>query len=464
MKLALVGAGSSRLPLMLASVARTAREASIAEVALYDARPDRIQALLPVGKVLAAACGTLPRVRVCASADEALDGAGAAILTARPGFEEARARDERACLDRGVIGQETTGPAGFAFAARSIPVAIEVGRLAVARSPGCLLVVFMNPAGLVTQALHRAGIGNAVGVCDSASAAAEAVARRAGFAPPEVEIGVAGLNHLSWTLDVRAGDRDVLAEALEDEGFLRTTFPWFSPATLRDRGCIPNEYLVYYYRAADVLAAMRREALTRGEVLEREHAALFRDLGDLAARGATGEAVVRYAAYLTRRNDTYLDYARVGAPTEARGPVASVPEALEVLRASVGGYAEVAMDVLRAMRGGRSRRLVLNVPGGGVLAGLDPDDVVEVTCEVGPDGVRPLPGPWRLPADDARLVTRVKDYERLAIRAVFEGSLALAEDALAAHPLVPTRDLARALAEALLAGTLGPRSVPFRPE
>lgn len=449
MKLALIGAGSSRLPLMLASIARTAREASIAEVALYDVRPGRIGALLPVGKALAAECGFLPPVRVCESPDEALDGAGVAILTARPGFEEARARDERTCLDLGVIGQETTGPAGFAFAARSIPVAVGYARLALARSPGCLVVVFMNPAGMVTQALHRAGIENVVGVCDSAAAAAEAVARRAGLALSEVDVGVAGLNHLSWTLEVRAGDRALLREAMDDDGFLREAFPWFPPEFMRDRGCIPNEYLSYYYRAEEVLAAMRREPLTRGEVLEREHAALFSGLGDLAARGDTGEAVVRYAKYLTRRNDTYLGYARLEGPGDAKGPPASVAEAVSALRACVGGYAEVAMDVLRAMRGGRSRRMVLNVPGGNVLAGLDPDDVVEVTCDVRPGGVRPLDVPWALRPDDAHLVTRVKDYERLAIRAIAEGSPSVAEDALCAHPLVPSRDLARRLVGAL---------------
>ncbi len=450
MKMAIVGAGSSRLPLMLASIARTTREASIAEVALYDVRPERIRALLPVGTVLAAECGSLPPVRVCGSSDEALDGAEVVVLTARPGFEEARARDERACLDLGVLGQETTGPAGFAFAARSIPVAIEYGRLALARSPGCLLVVFMNPAGMVTQALRRAGIANAVGVCDSASAAAEAVARRAGLAPEAVDIQVVGLNHLSWTLGVRAGARDLLREALDDEGFLRGTFPWFSPELMRDRGCIPNEYLVYYYRQYEILSAMRREPLTRGEALAREHAALFRDLGDLAAAGATGEAVVRYARYLTHRNDSYLEYARIGNRGDGRVAVGSVSEALAVLRASVGGYAEVAMDLLKATRGRHSRRMVLNVPGGRAVEGLDPDDVVEVTCEVGPDGARPLVGRWALRPDDARLVTRVKEYERLAIRAIEEGSASLAEEALCAHPLVASRDLSRRLVGALV--------------
>ncbi len=443
MKLCIIGAGSSRLPLMLASVARCARETGIGEVALYDVRPWRVEALLPVGQALAAECGTLPEVRRCASPEEAVDGASAVILTARPGFEEARARDEGACLRFGVVGQETTGFAGFAFAARSIPVAIRYGRLALHKSPHCLVVVFMNPAGMVTQALRLADVKTAIGVCDSASAAALRVARRAGRALDGVDYQVAGLNHLSFTLRVQAGERDLLGEALGDEAFLRTTFPWFEPRFIRERGYIPNEYLVYYYRTTEILAAMRRERHTRGEVLERENRALLHDLGDLLARGETGEAVLRYARYLTRRNETYLEYARLQAPEAAEGPK-TVGEALAALRASVGGYAEVAMDVLRAMHGGQARRMVLNVPGGDLL-GLDPGDVVEVSCDVGPDGLKPLSGPYRLAPEDERLVARVKEYERLAVRAVFERSMALAEEALAAHPLVSSREVARGL-------------------
>lgn len=457
MKIALIGAGSSRLPLMLASIARAARATNLSEVALYDARPERVVGLMPVGRALASECGPLPHIVPCATALQALEGADVLILTARPGFEAARARDERVCLDFGVIGQETTGPAGFAFAARSIPVAIEYGRLALSCNPRCLIVVFMNPAGMVTQALRQVGIETAIGVCDSASVAVEAVARWAGVLVESTDFRVVGLNHLSWTCQVRMGDRDLLAESLEDEGFLRRAFPWFDSAFLRDRGYIPNEYLVYFYRTEEVLTAMRREPHTRGEVLAREHAALFRDLQDHAARGETGEAILRYARYLMKRHHTYLEYARLPGPAEEGGSIGSVSEAIERLQGCVGGYAEVAMDVLLAMRGARARRMVLNVPAGQTAPpGLDREDVVEVTCEVGPDGAQPLlAGEWPLRPEDLHLVMRVKEYERLAIRAIIEDSSLLAEEALVTHPLVARRDLARRLVSALFSRARG---------
>jgi 6-phospho-beta-glucosidase len=157
MKLAIVGAGSSRLPLMLGSVARAARSASLDEVALFDVRPERARTLIPVGRELAAACGTLPPCRNHDTLDGCLEGADAVVFTIRPGFEEGRARDERTCLDLGVLGQETTGAAGLAFATRSLPALIDGCRRALASNPRCVLGIFTNPAGLVTRGCWRPG-------------------------------------------------------------------------------------------------------------------------------------------------------------------------------------------------------------------------------------------------------------------------------------------------------------------
>jgi len=57
MRMAIVGAGSSRLPLMLGSLARSGGAAGLSEVALFDIRPDRVAALLPVARAVGRACG-----------------------------------------------------------------------------------------------------------------------------------------------------------------------------------------------------------------------------------------------------------------------------------------------------------------------------------------------------------------------------------------------------------------------
>ena len=447
MKLAIVGAGSSRLPLMLASVAVASRDCSLSEVALFDVRPERIDALLPAARALAAECGELPTCRAHATAAGALDGADAIIFTIRPGFEEARARDERACLDLGALGQETTGPAGFAFAARSLPALAAYCRQATASNPSCLLAIFTNPAGLVTQGLHRLGFANAVGVCDSANVAFTAVARRAGVSPTDLDFEVYGLNHLSWTRRIRSAGLDLLGPALQDEAFLAESFASFPPAQLQALGRVPVEYLYYFYRRDEALQALMSEPRSRGEALVSANRAMFADVGRLSAAGNVDEALVRYARYLADRHATYMEYAR-GAHAPTHGP-STVCDAIMALKGWIGGYAEVTMDLLAARSGGAKPRLMaLNVPNRGALAGLEDDDVIETDCTVDATGVTARPHS-DVPPEDLALVQRVKEYERLAVQAILEKSRAGAVDAMHAHPLVDSRDLAERLVETL---------------
>ena len=57
-------------------------------------------------------------------------------------------------LKHGVLGQETTGPGGFAMALRTIPAMLGYARLIEEVAPDALLVNFTNPVGIVMQALH----------------------------------------------------------------------------------------------------------------------------------------------------------------------------------------------------------------------------------------------------------------------------------------------------------------------
>jgi 6-phospho-beta-glucosidase len=105
------------------------------------------------------------------------------------------------------------------------------------------------------------------------------------------------------------------------------------------------------------------------------------------------------------------------------------------------GYAAVAVDFLRTVAGAVARQLILNTANRGRLEGIANDEVVEITCSVSTDGARPRPGP-PLPTAAAARVARIKEVERLTLRAAETGSAAFAVDALAAHPVVPSRDVA----------------------
>lgn len=446
MKIAISGAGSTRLPLMLASLSAHASTCHCSLLSLYDVKPERVHLLLPVARTLASELGTLPPIQIAKTPEEAFSDAEALILTIRPGFEEARAHDERACLDLGTIGQETIGPAGFAFAWRSIPEVLAQVSLAKRLSPRCLPIIFTNPAGLVTQALHDEGFSDAIGLCDSALGAVEAISKWAGLDRNSCTFIVRGLNHLSWTFALTYEGRDLLAEALSDTVFLSHAFPWFEPAELQREGSIPNEYLVYYRRPSEILRAMKSETETRGEALLRENSALFDALRRHLSAHDVPSATIAYARYIATRSHTYLKHVK---KADTRPPLfpSSLRGSLDFLRSMVGGYAEVAMDLLGAMRSQKPTRLVLNIPAG-VLLGLDPADIIETDCIV--EGPRVTAGPpFPLPEGPLRLIKEVKEYERLAVKSILRRSLPLALQALCAHPLVRNLDLARRLLERL---------------
>ena len=166
----------------------------------------------------------------------------------RVGGQAARLLDETIPLRFGCIGQETTGPGGFAKALRTVPVVLELAELAARRgAPGCWFVDFTNPTGLVTQALLDAG-HRALGLCNVAigfqrrfagavRCRARAGRARARRAEPPV-LGASGARGRRRPAAGAAGGRmlDAIAEEVD------------VPAELiRALGAIPSYYLHYYY-------------------------------------------------------------------------------------------------------------------------------------------------------------------------------------------------------------------------
>jgi 6-phospho-beta-glucosidase len=125
------------------------------------------------------------------------------------------------------------------------------------------------------------------------------------------------------------------------------------------------------------------------------------------------------------------------------------PDADEDL-AGEAGYGGIAAAFVRATRGGSPEELILNVANRGRLQSLDDDAVVEVTCRVDGSGVRVLPG-RQLSAARAEEIARLKEVERMTIRAAVTGSRVLAHDAITAHPLVPSRAIADKILDGYLA-------------
>ena len=110
----------------------------------------------------------------------------------------------------------------------------------------------------------------------------------------------------------------------------------------------------------------------------------------------------------------------------------------------------MALGIIEALETGEPLYTALNVPNEGAIEGMWPGDVVEVSCVIDRDGVRPLPI-GAIPEPQELLMRQVKLYERLTVEAISRRSRATAVAALMAHPLVLSYSRATALVDEYLA-------------
>src|SRR6185295_10982868 len=198
MKLALIGGGGVRAPLFVASALRRAERVGLEELCLMDIDAEKLAIFGELCREVCRRAESDVRITTTTDARAALEGARHVITTIRVGAEQGRVLDERIALKHGVLGQETTGPGGFAMALRSIPAVVSYAELLEQISPGAWLYSFTNPAGLVTQALRDRGFSRTIGICDGANVGHHAVADWLGVEDRQLRAEVFGLNHLSW--------------------------------------------------------------------------------------------------------------------------------------------------------------------------------------------------------------------------------------------------------------------------
>jgi 6-phospho-beta-glucosidase len=436
-KIALLGGGGFRVPMVYSALLARAERLGLAELALYDVSAERLDRITPVLEGLERERDERLVFRSTTELDEALEGADFVFCAIRPGRLEGRVVDERVPLDAGVLGQETTGPGGICMALRTVPVMIELAEAVAERAPGAWFVNFTNPAGLVTEAIQEVVGLRAVGICDTPRALCRRVAAALGRPQNELWFDYFGLNHLGWLRRVIDSGRDLLPDLLDDDDRLASFEEGrlFGAEWLRSLGMIPNEYLYFHYFGADTVAALRQSGSSRAEVLLRQQEAFY------GRNGRTPEeALAAWRRTRRQRERTYFAEARAAAG------LGEAPEPEDA-----GGYEAEAIAVVEAISRNEDRVLVVDTANRGSMPFLDESAVVEVPCVVGRAGV--LPTAVGAVPDHARaLMETIKAVERTTIRAALTGSRELAVRALALHPLVPSVNVARRILDAYAAG------------
>lgn len=438
MKLALLGGGGFRTPVIYRALAEGLTRTRYDEVALYDVDPARLDRIGAVLDGLDARMGGHVPVTVTTSLDEALEGADIVYCAVRVGGIAGRLLDETAALAEGAIGQETAGAGGITFALRTVPVVTRIAEAVARRAPDATFINFTNPVGLVTEAAQRVLGDRVIGICDAPQDLCRRVATALGRDPGDLWFDYFGINHLGWLRGVLDRGHDLLPSLLADDVRLESFEEGrlFGADWLRSVGMIPNEYLYYYDFTSEALAGMLDGRL-RASHLKQQQDAFY-------AGGGTPEDALRdWELAHAQREASYMEEAWSGRDKDLETVVAS---------RQTGGYGRLALDLVDALSGEGHHVMILNVANRSSLPFLDERAVVEVPVVVGRGGVAPV-AIGAVPMEAQALILAVRAAERVAIDAALSGSRQMAIQALALHPLVPsvgvaTRILDRHLAAA----------------
>jgi 6-phospho-beta-glucosidase len=407
-KIAVVGGGSTYTPELVEGFVTRDDRLTVDELVLLDVDAKRLDVVGSLADRMLRRAGWTGTLVRTSRRDEALDGAQFVIVQLRVGGQAARLNDETIPLRFGCVGQETTGPGGFAKALRTVPVVLELAEDVERRgAPGAWLVDFTNPTGLITQSLLDRG-HRALGLCNVAINMQREVAKQLGVEPERVQLEHVGLNHLSWERAVFVDGVDRLPELLDtamDTLAKESEMPAELLAALR---AVPSSYLRYYYFT--------------NEVLERQRSG-----------GTRAEEVMRIeAGLLELYRDPKLDVK---------------PKLLE----QRGGayYSDAAAALVASLHAGTGDVQVVDVRNDGAIPNLPADVVVEVAAMIDHDGAHPLQVAPLAP-EMLGLVEHAKAYELLTIDAATSGDRVLALKALMTNPLVGGYDVASPLLDALL--------------
>ena len=407
-KIVTIGGGSSYTPEFVEGLIKRYDELPVRELWLVDieAGKEKLEIVGNLAKRMVKKANISMDVHVTLDRREALKDADFVTTQLRVGLLDARIKDERIPLQYEMIGQETNGAGGLFKALRTIPVLMEIAEEIQELCPNAWLINFTNPAGIVTEALiNYSKHKKVIGVCNVPVHMKMIFARLMNVPPEQVLIKFAGLNHMSYGLDIVVNGESRLDEALElisdpEEQFSMKNIapiPW-EPAFIKALGFIPSPYHRYFYKTKEILQKQLEEfkrGTIRAEVVKELEKGLF---------------------------DLYRDE-----------NLAIKPPQLE----KRGGayYSDVACNLISSIYNDKGDIQTLNVRNNGAITDLPDAAVVEVNCFVTKQGPIPLTV-GSLPVAINGLIQQIYSFTKLAIEAAVAGSYEKALLALCINPLI----------------------------
>lgn len=422
----IVGGASTYTPGIMKSFIQNKRGFPLKRITLMDINEERLSQMGQYVQIIMRE--HLPEVEVKWTPDrkEAFESADFIFIQIRPGGLEMRELDEKIPLRHGLVGQETCGAGGFAFASRSIPAIIDIVKDAVKYAPDAWILNYSNPESMVSEALMRTvPEAKVLCLCDMPISQELSLSQLLGMDHHTLTFKYFGLNHFGWFTNIYdQKGKDWLPELrsrivngeikaiqhidVHTDPYWESIFNDLINLTQYSPGFIPLTYLQYYF-FPDKMVAKENPNYTRANYV-MDH----------------------------REKDVFEECARVIQAGHAEG--------IEVDAGVHGGY---IIDVAISIAYDQKKRFMVNVPNRGSISNFARDVVVEVPCYVGAFGAEPTVV-GDIPTFYKGLMEAEKAYEVLAVEAILERSYDKALQALTLNRTIPSAAKAKAVLDDLL--------------
>ena len=420
LKIAVIGGGSSYTPELIEGFIKRYNELQIHDIYLVDIEEGagKLEIIGNLAKRMVEKASIKINIHTTLNRKDAIKDADFIITQFRVGQLDARIRDERIPLKYNVIGQETTGPGGFAKALRTIPVILDICKDIENLSPNAWLINFTNPSGLITETILKYTKVKAIGLCNVPKGMINGVSQLLNVDSERVYIQFAGLNHLVWGTNVYLDGKDITEKFIDSLiGGKSLTMknipdmPW-EPEFLKSLMMYPCPYHKYFYMKDKMLEEQKEEyntVGTRGEVVKKLEKELFKLYNDPNLNIKPPQLDKRGGAY----------------------------------------YSDVACSLINSIYNDKKDIHIVNVKNNGTIADLPADTVIETNSIVGGSGAQPI-NIGHVSPKIRGLMQSVKAYEELTIEAGVNGDYSSSLQALTIHPLVSSANVAKSILDDII--------------
>lgn len=424
-KVVIVGGASSYTPGIVRSIMNAYDRMPVDKLVLQDVDSEKLEMMGKYLEILFRDEKFPADVEWTTSREKAFKNADFVFTQIRTGGLEMREQDEKVSLAHGLVGQETCGPGGFAFAMRSIKPIIEITKDVVKYAPDAWIINYSNPLPILAEAIRReVPNSKSLFICDMPIVQQMAMAATLGYEEKELTFEYFGLNHFGWFTSIKNKEGEELLPKLKeimlngegmklidfghlDESWMKT-FANIAKGVKAFPDYIPLTYMQYYYFPEAMVKKSNPNYTRANEVMDG------------------------------RRKEVFDECKRVVEANSIKG-----------YEHSLDAHGDFIVDQAVAIANDTNERFMVNVVNNGVFSNMDDDIIIETFGIISKDGAK-VEKSIEIPKFYKSMMVNQNAYEKLTVDAALEGSYDKALKALTLNATVPSVEKAKEVLDDLI--------------